>query len=328
MGFLINTLGKSLFTEESYKVALGKNSSDTIHGTQPGYACIVLQPAKLRAFGSKGKKEPAIIGLIKGQMTFNYMANWSQMGGFSDVMPSIPILGKTVAAGKAAVAGLSRISNFIGGADIGAVYASKLLYNKSGYLEISPSFRIVDWKGNGDPLAAGFLLASFCMPGDSASLEELIRAAIESMKGGDPKSLKARIGAFLEQGLGLAKEAVTNIQSNIEEFGGQVGANFYNNIAKELADDYTNIRSAPVPLKVTIGHYFYHKDMVLKNVSITYSKEMTRMGPLYADVQLALSSRKIMASTADIGLRQKSFRFLSVGIAGKGQGIQNTANLG
>jgi len=309
MGFIKNMLGKSLFTEESYKGAIGKNSTDSKFGFLPGYSCIMLKPTIKRI--KQDQKEPSVIGIIKGNLELNYQASWEPLGSLSNIVQSIPLIGGGAAGlvGTAEGAG-TRLSTLAGGAAIGSVFASKLVYQKSGYLQINPSFRIVDWKGNADPLKGAFLIASFCTPFESNSnIFDDILNLLKDWTEDSPEQIQ-KVVELLNQGVGLTADAITYLKENLKQLGDKAGVgqpveNIFNNIMQEVEEDYLSIRSAPVPLEVVIGQYFHHYDMVLTNANLSFSKEMTKNGPLYVDVNLQLTSRKIIGGTDDIGFQSR-----------------------
>jgi hypothetical protein len=54
--------------------------------------------------------------------------------------------------------------------------------------------------------------------------------------------------------------------------------------------------------------------MVIENLEYTFSKEMTKKGPLYVKFNISLSTRKILGTIEDIGLKvTDNSRFLEVG---------------
>jgi len=97
-------------------------------------------------------------------------------------------------------------------------------------------------------------------------------------------------------------EALANLESKAEMFG---HANTITQIKKNVFEgvsDYFLLRTAPSTVKVTIGNFFEQPDMVITNARYTFSKEMTYKGPLYVDINLAVTSRKILGGIEDLGL--------------------------
>ena len=311
MGFLSTALGKSLFTEDSYKGAIG---SEVPNGFDPGYAVIILRPSIVRSF-TKDDIEPIVIGIIKDKIDLNYTAEWSPMGGFASVMQSVPFVGDIVQMGAKALNAGSGIVNMGGGADLGAVYSSKMIYHKSGYLRINPSFRVVNWQGNGDPLKASVLIASYCSPleGDTSIIDTIKQLLKNFDSSSDKNTIAKQLSTLANQVGGTLKELVLGLEQKIENVGGQAATNIFNNITSDIEKDYLSIRSSPVPLQVTIGQYFFHPDMVLMESNLSFSKEMTKTGPLYVDISLTLVSRKIIGGVNDIGISKTVNRLIDIG---------------
>jgi len=65
--------------------------------------------------------------------------------------------------------------------------------------------------------------------------------------------------------------------------------------------DIITLKKAPPPVRIQIGQYFYHPDMIIKNANFTFSKEVSDLGPLFVDVILSLETRKIMSGIRDVG---------------------------
>lgn len=103
---------------------------------------------------------------------------------------------------------------------------------------------------------------------------------------------------LLEDGIVLVKET----QQKIKEFEGSANLQ---NVSTTLFDgfDVTSFKSSPVPVTIQIGKFFEHKDMIIENFSFTFSKEMTRKGPLYVKINLDVSTRTMLADPGSVGLK-------------------------
>jgi len=62
---------------------------------------------------------------------------------------------------------------------------------------------------------------------------------------------------------------------------------------------------------VTIGQYFKNEDMIIEDLSVEFSKEMTSTGPLYADIKLKLSSAE-MLTEGNLGFRSQARNQLGI----------------
>jgi hypothetical protein len=303
MGFISGALDKSVFTKESYKSAIGDTSK--IDGVN-GYAAIRIAPDANR---SNGQQDLPVIGIIqKSGLNFSVDATWDSLGDIGgSVLPQTSQFLRTVYE-KA-----NNFSMIAGNADIGSVVASRKIYRKSGYLIITPNMRIVDWKGIGQPIMSSLLLATYATPHPDPLIatDELldeIKAKIEEIKNRIKDNKK---GSFTEKIAGFVIEvtegvitAGSELFDNVDQIYtggklGSVGASNKNQLAD--IDKDLSLRSSPVPVTLSIGTFFKRKDMVIESIKFDFSKEVTASGPLYVDIDLTLSSRKIITSENDLG---------------------------
>lgn len=309
MGFLSGMLDKSVFNKKSYQSAIGKDNNN-------GYAVVKITPRIKRV--SKNDKDfadPPIKGVYdysEGGLEFSVNANWEPLGGIAQsVLPGGSVVGD-------AYSKVNQGASLFGVANIGAGWASKLIYQKSGHLEIRVPIMIVDWEGIGQPIMSAKLLSLYCLPTEVMNISETlqnnsekIEQEIENMRGslnemaqstGKLTDVATAAGA---NGLTKAGEAVEGVivkGKKILDAADQIGAvdNFKNNL---LDDDAVTLRSSPSPVILEIGEYFKHDDMVIQNVNFQFSKEMTTSGPLFVKANISLISRKIMTSPGDIGIK-------------------------
>jgi hypothetical protein len=299
MGFSIGgAFNKSVFDKSAYRDAIGDGTSYN------GYSVIRIQPKYSRI--GETQVDPSIIGVIKEGVNYNIKANWSEYGGIaSTAYPT------TTLAVRGAFEKVNATTSQLGFANIGAAYSSRKIYQKSGYLIITPSFRVVDWKGEGQTILAAALLAYYCVPKQSENLENLAQALDRNKEKLLPKiqndKLKSAAEDLIEGGVNVVegvnkvyKNQLSNLKNNLKKLDANAKAR-----AEEQIDDLEDaisLRSSPVPIKVRIGKFFTHTDMIIENVDFSFSKEMTQSGPLFLDVNLSLSSRKIITSMDDIGI--------------------------
>lgn len=99
--------------------------------------------------------------------------------------------------------------------------------------------------------------------------------------------------------IGEGKAAVQVVdESGVLGLAGDMGKNMF-----EFIDDYGIFRAAPAQVSVTIGKFFENYDMVIENVSVKLSEEMTEGGPLWAEFTVKFSSRTIMSDPSELGLK-------------------------
>ncbi len=298
MGFISGAFNKSVFDKSSYKAAIGDtNNIDGING----YAVIKINPDYAR---SNKVKDYPIIGVIqKDGLSFSLDATWQELGGIAG-----SLFPNQAGYFREAYGLVNNTSMVMGNADWGAIAASRKIYQKSGYLKISPSMRIVDWKGIGQPILSALLLAAYATPSSKEvmtveDVEEWLQNLYDDFKERFPKT-----GEFIE-GVAIKAEtflsnAVDTAQNVDQTYAGGAGEGQVNSTKNQLKDidKDLSLRSSPVPVTVSIGHFFKRPDMIIENISFSFSREMTVSGPLYVDVDLTLSSRKIVSSAEDLGL--------------------------
>ena len=323
MGFLANTFNKSLFTVDSYKSAIGDEKNN-------GYAVIKIIPDNMRSLSKDF--DLGIIGIIQNPIKFNVTAEWEQMGGITGLLPRLPIGIQTL--GK----GINSLANVGGFADLGSVYASRKIYKKSGYLDITADLKIVNWNDDGSPYKSVILISTLLLPDSTMGREglsiakkyieeESIKIAgalkrgydvtksgiIEGMNQidkitGKPnnflpathyKELTEGVINFMEQ---TADRMGAKIGDSVKNFtNSTIGQQLIKNTMEEL-EDYVTLRSSPSTVTVEVGNFFKKRDMILTDASFEFSKEMTKSGPLYVDVHLTISSRKILGDVTDLGV--------------------------
>jgi len=306
MGFISRAFDKSVFNKSSYKAAIG---SDTTNG----YAVVRISPVRSRIGVGEDPKIVGVLDSDAGGFSFDIQSEWKDFGGIaSSLVPGV----------AGAVEKVGGIVNAFGNASdlasLGAAYASKLHYQKSNYMTIKIPMMVVDWNGEGQPLLCAQLLAYYSLPVTLGNVIDILGAdadnALEDLKNYLWSNNNYKILQLVEDAQYYAKKAAegvkttggvidksvdnatnsTSITSNV--FGRAVKS------ALEDADDLVTLRSSPVPLRVQIGQYFDNDDMVLKSVDFSFSKEMTKSGPLFAKFNLNLSTRKILTNLDDVGL--------------------------
>lgn len=170
-------------------------------------------------------------------------------------------------------------------------------YFKGGsYLKIQPKFRIVDWDGDGKVLRESNLLMNLALPSVTKSYSA---SALMQYVG------KNTVGSTIA-GIGnTAKKVVNKVGETALEFLEDPEASI-DNISKLSLADVAGIKqgvkdfaktglgsNSAYPVEVQVSNYFKHT-FVIENVSVEFSKEMTDSGPLFADIDMSLSTREVV----------------------------------
>lgn len=310
MGFNSNMFNKSVFSGDSYKSAIYNESEN-----RNGYAVLKITPERIRS--GKNKEDIGVVGIIQNPLEFSINAEWESLGGVTGLLP-IPETGKT--AINDMIGGVSKLAGISGFTGLGEVYASRKIYKKSGYLEVGADLKIVNWNDDGQPLKSAIILSYLLLP-DAEFGEKKLKEILEKVE-----PLINKVTENIQDGYTNVVNSTTNLADNygrkdkvegtikgVEAFAKTMGEminqvaqdpiakNAYQNTLADLKD-YVLLRSAPSTVRLQVGEYFDQDDMVLEDAKFQFSKEVTRSGPLYVDINLKFSSRKIIASIDKLGL--------------------------
>jgi len=321
MGFTLGALDKSVFTKDAYKAAIEGNGQGT------GYSVITIKPGA--RLGTENN-DPPITGVIEDMPAISLQASWEQMGLPFGQVPAVQLVEK-------AMNFVSTTAKYAGGAPLGAAYKSRKIYSGGSYLNIDTKIKIVDWSGSSDPILASALLSYYVLPSDILRTGEkakglgtkLIQGGVELA--GDAKekiesTFREKIAelqqkkddkgnlipaaktaeateGIVKKSLKFASDTSDTLHTfsdleTVKSTGEQLSRNLI-----EGADDLFTLRSAPTPVEVRIGQFFYHTDMVIESITCNFSKQMTKYGPLWVDIDLKLSSRRHIVSLEDLGLK-------------------------
>ncbi len=301
----------SVFNDRSIKNAVfGKTEAGNQYVTDPqGYAVITLMPSK----GTNNRHDPKVVGVIQNEIGYTINAEWTALGGAGGIIPQIAGLGGLGSTVDNFVGEINKPINALGYGNVGTAFTSRKVYRQSGYLTINPEIMVVDWSGKAEPLKAAVVLASLCIPsGDGVEdlikyltdkfpdKAKLVKNALDKLQEGVVNVKKTAGGGSSNDTTGPTSNKSESQQSNKNSAAGRA-INFGGDVFEDVSD-YLSLRKSPNPVEVRIGNYFYHKDMVLESVQISFSKEMTTKGPLYAKFNLSLSSRKIINGIDQIGI--------------------------
>ena len=269
---------KSLFTVNSWTSASNLNSTDMDNG----YGVVKIVPLTnfYRKEGSR-KDLQDIVGVLQDKLSFAIDSTWVAMDELS-----IPLVSDIT---KGLAGAISDTKSALGGGQAGAVYKSKKIWQRSGYLNLILKMRIVDWYGNGDPLLQTKRLLQYCVNGLEIKKLEI-----------DPNNAAEYVGADVVANLTSASDRVDAAAQSLSD---KIAIEALLRNISEDASDLILMKDSPVPVSVQVGKYFQNDDMVIENVSPTFSSEVSEYGPLHVDLEIKLSSRKLIDGIYDIGLK-------------------------
>lgn len=257
-----------------------------------------------------------ITGVMTNEFTYGLNSEWETISTPLDLI-DIGVIGDAFVAA--------------GGGTMGAVYKSKKYWKKSGTLTITPTIRIIDVNGTGLPLEVARVLLMFCTA-STGGLSSKLNETVNTFK----SNLTAAANSKLDNLNNKAQQDLNNKDSGVltktaaaieigTAYVGKVAVNGTDEMLEDIVDAFT-AKYAPPPLIVEIGKIFSHNEMILTNVSMKFSKEVTRKGPMYIDVDLTLETRKIingLDSTGMTGVNSVG----SIEIIGAGSTIENGSNI-
>lgn len=219
-----------------------------------------------------------IQGVLQEKLALSFDANWDNIFNVSDRFDALR-------------KGLSLFD--VGLLNTG-IFTRK--YFKGGsYLKINPKFRIVDWDGDGKVLRESNLLMNLALPGVTKTYNgaALIKFAEKHTVG----STIAGVGATLKKVPAALGNAIADFAEDpnaaldsVSKFSLADVAGIKQNV-KDFAKTGLGSNSA-YPVEVQVSNYFKHT-FIIENVSVEFSKEMTENGPLFADIDMALSTLEV-----------------------------------
>jgi len=273
-------MGEVIYETATYS-SIESGVDDNSYGTALGYNSIRINPNMDKYTGNATVREQIlkycpVVGLMMNDFTYSIASEWEPMQ-----YPQILDMGV-----------FNDLTAFSGGGEIGAVFRSKKFWKKSGDLTINPEMRIIDVEGTGAPIKIANTLMWFAV--GSGIMNIAPEATVDSIKDGASEGLKTVIRATKFGAQALDKSGTL---ANIVDVMGNGAIR-----AMEDIDDYNKLRSCPPTLDVQIGRVFRHNDMVLTNLSFTFSKEVSSAGPLYVDISMTLVTRKIISTINETGL--------------------------
>lgn len=238
---------------------------------------------------SKNGNSPIVVeGIVQEKLQFQAEGNWDNLFNLSDRF-------------DLARKGLSLVDQGL----LNAGLATRRYYKGGGYLRINPKFRIVDFEGVGTVLSMATALMNMALPSldkdfNLDDVTEFARnnpAAIGSTLAGyafggtGGAALGAGVGTLIDNvnqnGLAATSKVVANAVTNpVDTFVNGVGS------AYSFLKNTGIITNSASPVYVEIGNFF-RNEFVIENVSVELSRELTEAGPLYADIDLTLSTIEV-----------------------------------
>jgi len=301
---------KSVFTQDSYKYSIGDEENN-------GTAVIKIIPEYDRSGSDTvGNNDLAIVGIIQNPLAFDIEADWGEMGGVTGMLPMLQ-------AAAPIFDFINSTANKAGFSTLGDVYASRKIYKKSGYLNLSANIKIVNWNNDGAPINASLVISRLLLPDSrfgikmaeevttnfvgayKTHLEPAVDAVVDKTKEVGSALYEKYKDIPLVEGVVTGGRIIKNVYDGVMEDSKATRASYYRNTMKGISD-YFILRASPVTVRVEVGNYFKQRDMIITNAKFEFSKEVTETGPLYVDVSLTMSSRTHLTdeTTGGIGFGQ------------------------
>lgn len=276
-----------------------------------GYYDNQLDPKKNTPYAVKiyQSNTEAVVGLMTNNLAIGVDAKW-EATNLLEHITSNPFLSGfyewyTMIAGASGKANPSNLG-----------ISTRKIYNNSGYLEFDLQFRVVDWKGTGEPVKASLVLSSHCLPrlisGSSATevLRQFLTFAVDT--GGNALDMAIqlfgkdaveanKVETIFEKDLTKIKNIILGFIGNPSEGVSKLLPQVKPLLAMINNPEFFIDASAPKPVIVEVGTYFRHNDIIIESVKTEFSKQCTSSGPLYADFSLTCSSLQtiIMAKSKE-----------------------------
>ena len=268
-----------MFNRNSWRIASDNGNSGS---KDSNYAAVKIttQNDFNKAFNNYTQIQ--VIGTLNEPMSLSFDSEWTNMESIDVpyVKEAVDLLNEATNAEAFANAQ----SQLVGGGEVGSVWKNKQVWKKSGYLKLNIKMEIVDWHGTGIPLAAATGMIKMCTPNIDYSSNTLLKYPLE--------------------GISIYTDTLGNGLNNLKVAGSDIGKAKVN---YEADNDYGIMKAGPVPVSIEIGQYFNHTDMVIKNVTVDFSKDVSEMGPLSAIITFQAESRKIINGMNDVGFKSSTY---------------------
>lgn len=274
--------GLSVVNENLWKVATSDAKNPYRYLSHSGYGLIQITPDWNNwQFPDTvgGEKLMGLLcnvtGILTEPFTYSIESNWSPIKTPFDF-------------GIAEMAG--DISSALGGGAIGEVFTSKQVWHNSGYVKLSPKFRIYDYDGLGAASIAAYVMTRYVSSNFNLS--------------DTPNQMEEHVLNWAthvqDESFEVAPQGYSG-QLNTED---RIRKTTLRSLAKGAEDiaDYFTVKTSPPPMHICIGRVFNKRDMIATNLNIEYSSEYSEAGPLWVDITLDISSRTIVRGVRDTGI--------------------------
>jgi hypothetical protein len=262
-----------------------------------GAYSISIIPNTVRTLSEE--KDVGVNGIMKNNIQFSMKPDWQTLGldsKMSGMTPNSGILQGLISDVGVVLKG----AHLAGTSVLNSGLFTRKYYNNSGWLTISPEFRVIHSSGsNNQCLLAAYAMMSMSIPRISNTLTleavlktQMVRDVVEKIK-----SIPG-----VDVGTKVVGEAATLAGRSIKEFADSVGGegtgkkvgNVANKAKDEVVKAKVNWTESPSPVNVKIGNFFDMSNMVIEDLQISFSEEMADNGPLYADFTVSLSTREAL----------------------------------
>jgi hypothetical protein len=267
---------KSLFVRSSYNKAIDRDS---------GAYRIEIVPNFF------DRNDVGIIGVINERINISMDPEWDVLNLASIVsnFPKIESLFNMAVAPMAA-AGVS-LTN--------AGLVTEKFFVKGSYIQIEPTFKVVNWNDDGQPLKAATILLNLCTPKKSSYSTSVGSVYDKLMQEVKNQGTKDSLIGVLAKGFEGLIDGTVNIKNKIvNKLPDDIGGSLNKGIDVVKMGEFMLTHSPPA-VSVKIGNYFNHPEMILENISVEFSEEMTKTGPLFAEFKCTLSSKSMPILAGD-----------------------------
>lgn len=285
---LMNSLDKSLFDKSSYSKAVRKDD---------GPYRIEIIPVDF------SRHDLSIIGVIQEPISISMDPEWDVLNLASIVsnFPKIESLFNMAVAPMAA-AGVS-LTN--------AGLCTEKYFVKGSYIKIDANFKVVNWDDDGQPLKAATLLLNLCTPKKmkAYNVEEIIAQFLDLMEKIKADVALKKVADLLEGSYNFITtaflggvtfdEMIKSVKTKMDTKMFKDIKTAYNRGLKEVKTGEFMLTNSPPCIEIKIGNYFDHPEMIIENVAVDFSKQMTKSGPLYANFKVSLSSKTMPLMMGD-----------------------------
>ncbi len=289
----------SMFNRNAWRYASGEGNRSN---TDNGYGRVIIRKSDVlnsyKQYNNKNNNASTltqISGSLNAPLNLDYSSSWVDL--YSSALPSEL---------KTAVDSVGNLASgaimLAGGGQAGAQYTERLIWAKSGHLELNLDIAFIDWHEDStsySPLDKLKMLVNYTLSAGDV-FDDILKNVI------------ATATPFINQG----KEAVYTVlnKAGIDTNDNRVVDLIANMLVNGTEDilDYISVKKSPVPVTISIGNIvtasgrekpiFKHDDMVIENLNFQLSQEVTARGPLRIDVKIKAKSRKLINGINNTGL--------------------------